>query len=290
MRRSVYMLILAMFAVVSGCTKVTTVEKEFGPVDNSGYTLLSADLETLLIEDEARVWPEDAYIGVYGSEQGENERYTIKDQGAGLASAVFYGPVVKGKIAAYYPYDPSYIGNAEGMPVVLDSEQEYDEESDVLTQFMKYTPRAFGYMQDDKLGFIYPNGILHVNIKTYEVLTIKGITISSASSKLAGLGVVRNDGMTEMTESAAQKVSLDCSAGVLSKVGDSYADFYLVVVPGTYEDLEISIELEGEAPLVRMMPPVEVRRVSADDFAITSVTIKTSGGPADFTDTPVEFE
>lgn len=291
MRKLFYILVLTMIAVVTGCTEVVTVEKEFDPVDNSGYTLLQADLETLLIENEARVWPEDAYIGVYGSEQGENERYTIKDQSAGLASALFYGPVVKGMIAAYYPYDPSYIGNAEGMPVVLDSEQEYNKEYDALTQFLKYTPRAYGYMQNDKLGFIYPNGLLHVNVKTYEVLNIKGITITSASSKLAGLGVLRYDGTTEMTESASQKVSLDCSEGVLSKDGEgAYADFYLVVVPGTYEDLEITIELEGEEPLVRPMPSIEVKRVSAEDFAVTSVTVTTSGGPADFTEIPVEFE
>ena len=291
MRKLFYTLTLAMVAVVTGCnTEIITVEKEFEPVDNSGYTLLTADMETLLLENETRVWPEDAYIGVYGSEQGENECYTIKDQSAGLASAVFYGPVVKGKIAAYYPYDPSYIGNAEGMPVVLEDEQVYNKEYDALAHFQAYTSKAFGYMQDGKLGFVYPNGILHLKVKTYEVLNIKGITLSSASNKLAGLGIVRNDGTTEMTESAAQKVHLDCSEGVLSKNGEEYSDFYFAVAPGVYEDLEISLELDEEAPFVRKVPSLEVKRVSAEDFAVTSVTVTTSGGPADFTEIPVEFE
>lgn len=291
MRKLFYILTLMVIAAVTGCnTEVITVEKEFDPVDNSGYTLLTADLETLLIENEARVWPEDAYIGVYGSEQGDNEYYTIKDQSSGLASAVFYGPVVKGKIAAYYPYDPSYIGSAEEMPVVLATNQEYNKDYDALTQFQKYTPKAFGYMQDGKLGFVYPNGVLRLNVKTYEILNIKGITLSSASHKLSGLGIVRNDGTTEMTESASQKVSLTFSEGVLSKNGEEYSDFYFVVAPGVYEDLEISLELGEDAPFVRKMPAVEVKRVSAEDFAITSVTIKTSEGPADFTETLVEFE
>ena len=288
MRKLHYMLILTMAAVISGCTEQK--EMDFEPINNSGYTILEANIESLLFDSQERMWPEDAYIGVYGSEMGENERYSIKEAGVGLRSATFYGPLVKGNVAAYYPYSPSYIGNADGMPVTLESEQTYNPEADAVAHFQAYTPRAYGYMQDGKINFVYPNGILHVSVETYETLVVKSITISSASSALAGLGIFGKDGALSMTETSQKAVVLDCGEGVLSRNGDDFTDFYMTLVPGTYEDLEISIELDGEAPFARMLPPIEVKRVSASDFAIASVSITAAGGPDDFIDTPVEFE
>lgn len=288
MRKLHYILILTMAAVISGCTEQK--EMDFEPIDNSGCTILDANIESLLFDSQERMWPEDAYIGVYGSEMGENERYSIKEAGVGLKSATFYGPLVKGTVAAYYPYSPSYIGNADGMPVTLESEQTYNPEADAVAHFQAYTPRAYGYMQDGKINFVYPNGILHVSVETYETLVVKNITISSASSALAGLGIFGKDGALSMTETSQKAVVLDCGEGVLSRNGDDFTDFYMTLVPGTYEDLEISIELDGEAPFGRMLPPIEVKRVSAADFAIASVSITAAGGPDDFIDTPVEFE
>lgn len=288
MRKLHYMLILTMAAVISGCTEQK--EMDFEPIDNSGYTILEADIESLLFDSEERMWPEDACIGVYGSEKGENECYSIKEAGVGLKSATFYGPLVKGNVAAYYPYNPSYIGNADGMPVTLDAVQIFDPAADAVDHFQAYTPRAYGYMQDGKIKFVYPNGILHVTVETYETLVVKSITISSASSPLAGLGIFGNDGALSMTETSQKAVVLDCGEGVPSRNGDGFTDFYMALVPGTYEDLEISIELDSEAPFGRMLPPVEVKRISAADFTIASVSITAAGGPDDFIDTPVEFE
>ena len=288
MRKLHYMLFLAMAVVISGCTEQK--EMDFEPIDNSGHTILEADIESLLFGGAERLWPEDACIGVYGSEQGDNECYAIKKAGVGLNTATFYGPLVKGNVAAYYPYSPSYIGNADGMPVTLAAEQVYNAESDVVDLFMAYTPRAYGYIQDGKVKFVYPNGVLHVRVETYETLVVKSITISSASSALAGLGVFGNDGALAMTETSQNAVVLDCGEGVSSRNGDDFTDFYIVLVPGSYEDLEISIELESEAPFGRMLPPVEVKRVSAADFTIASVSITATEGPDSFIDTPVEFE
>ena len=288
MRKLYFTFILIVAAVISGCTEKK--EMDFEPVDNSGYTILEANIESLLFDSRERLWPEDACIGVYGSEMGENECYSIKKAGVGLKSATFYGPLVKGDVAAYYPYSPSYIGNADGMPVTLESEQVYDSEADAVAHFQAYTPRAYGYMQEGKINFVYPNGILHVSVETYETLVVKSITISSASSALAGLGVFGNDGALAMTETSQKAVILDCGEGVPSRNGDEFTDFYLALVPGIYEDLEISIELDGEGPFGRILPPIEVKRVSAADFAITSVSITAAGGPDDFIDTPVEFE
>ena len=102
MRKLHFIFILTMAAVIAGCTVYK--DKEYEPIDDNGCTIVEADIESLLIGDDSRVWPDGAAIGVYGSELGENEMYTIKDAGVGLNSASFYGPVVKGNVSAYYPY------------------------------------------------------------------------------------------------------------------------------------------------------------------------------------------
>lgn len=288
MRKFYIIYILIMMVAFTGCTQKQ--DMDFDPVDNSGYTILEADIESLILDGEDRLWPEDSYIGVYGSEMGDNERYVMKNASAGTKTATFYGPVVKGDVAAYYPYNPSYIGNADGMPMKLDAVQAYTSGYDAVQQFLAYTPRAYGYMHDGKVNFVYPNGVLHITVETYETLLVKKIKINSPSSPLAGLGIFKSNGAFEMTETSQSEVVLDCGEGVLSKIGESYTDFYLVLVPGLYEDLEISIEIDGEAPFGRVLPPIEVQRVSAADFAIASVSVTTSGGPEDFIDTPLEFE
>ena len=88
--------ILIVMYVIAGCT--VTKQKEYPPVDDSGYTLVEADFKALLFSDKDMVWPEGASIGVYGSEQGYNEPYAIKKAGVGLGQAFFYGPVVKDEI------------------------------------------------------------------------------------------------------------------------------------------------------------------------------------------------
>lgn len=285
MRKLHYMLILTMAAVISGCTEKK--DMEFAPVDNSGYTLIEADLQTLL-GSEQRLWPADASIGVYGSEKGENERYTIKNAGVGLKNASFYGPLVKGDIVAYYPYSSSYQGKIDAMPVALESEQVYG--ADPIAHFIKYTPMAFGYMQGGKLDFVYPNGLLHVTVETFDALTVKKVTVSSQSAKLAGTGVLQNGGVLNLTGASTNLVSLDCGEGVMSRNGEKYADFYIVLLPGMYDDLALTVEIESEEPLTRVLPQFEVKRMSAEDMSITSVIIKPSSGPDDFTDNEVEFE
>ena len=68
MKKYRYIFILIAAAVIAGCT--VKKDKEYGPVDESGYTLVQADVESLLFGDDQRVWPEGAAIGVYGSEMG----------------------------------------------------------------------------------------------------------------------------------------------------------------------------------------------------------------------------
>ena len=208
--------ILIVASVIAGCT--VTKQKEYPPVDDSGYTLVEADFKALLFSDKDMVWPEGASIGVYGTEQGYNEPYAIKKAGVGLGQAFFYGPVVKGTLAAYYPYSPSYIGDAAAMPFLIESEQVYGE--DPVEMYLKYTPSAFAHMNEGKMEFHYPNALLRLTVGFAEAVKVKGLRLDSEKSGLSGLGVIMQDGTIRMTENADNHIVLNCGEGVLSRADD----------------------------------------------------------------------
>lgn len=288
MKKYRYIFILVAAAVFAGCT--VTKDKEYGPVDESGYTLIQADIESLLFGGDQRVWPEGAAIGVYGSEMGENEPFVIKYADEGLSKAGFYGPMVKGTIAAYFPYSESYIGDASAMPYTLQSEQEY--KADPVAMFLDYTQMAFASMTDGKLKFTYPNGLLNVTVDSQSAVTVKKVVITSESSKLSGMAVFLADGGVSMTESSQDYVQLDCSEGVPAKAADgSLNGFYMVVPPGTYDDLQLSIYLEGaDAPFACKVPEIKVEKISSSDFRMVTVGFRPTGGAAGFDEVEVKFD
>ena len=287
MKKYRYIFILIAAAVFAGCT--VTKDKEYGPVDESGYTLVQADVESLLFGDDQRVWPEGAAIGVYGSEMGDNEPFVIKYAGEGLKTAGFYGPMVKGTLLAYFPYSESYVGDASAMPYSIESEQVYV--SDPVEMFENYTPMAFAGMTDGKLKFSYPNGLLKVTVESRSAVTVKQVRITSAESKLSGLGVFHADSRVSMTESSQNYVELDCGDGVSATAADGTLNgFYLVLAPGTYDDLQLSVTLEGaDAPFACAIPEVEIKKISATDFSMVTVGFRPKDELAGFEEVEVKF-
>lgn len=286
--------ILIVTSVITGCT--VTKEKEFAPVDESGYTLVETDFKALLFSEEDMVWPEGAAIGVYGTEMGYNEPYTIKKAGVGRGEASFYGPLVKGQIAAYYPYDSSYIGDADAMPMNLEADQAYD--ADLKAMYLKYNPTAFAHLSYGKMDFYYPTGLLCLNLGFPEAETVKKLRLDSQTTGLSGLGVVKGDGTAHMTESASRYVTLDCGEG-LATMGedDVLTAFPVVLLPGTYDDLQVSVYLEGsEQPFVCKLPEVVIEKInaSANQMQLTTITVTLSRdgeeGPDGFVEEEVEFE
>lgn len=275
-------------AAFSGCTEKK--EMEFPAVDESGYTLISADIESLLMMEDKRVWPEDAAIGVYGSEKGSNEYYTIKNAGVGYSAAEFYGPLVKGEVAAYYPYNSRYVASVDAMPVTIEDKQVFDPQLDAVSNYLKYTPQAFGYMNDGKIDFVYPNGVLSVNFEGDEPVYITDIALISESQRISGLAVFRADGSLDMTNNSFNSVLLDCGEGTPSIADGKKTDFYVVLAPGTYSDLRLEIGFRGnDKKFICAVPEVSVERISAEGFKVSSMKIHAST-PDGFDEVEVEFD
>ena len=275
-------------AVFSACTEKKNME--FPPVDNSGHTLICADIESLLFMEGETVWPEAAAIGVYGSEKGNNEYYTIKEASEGYSSALFYGPLVKGNLTAYYPYNPSYVGSAEAMPFYIEVSQVFDPDIDIVSNYLSYTPYAFGYLSDDKINFVYPSGVLSLNFEGDEPVYVTDITVYSDSQHIAGHAAFRADGSLEMTSNSQNSVVLECGEGTPSIVNGSPTTFNVVLAPGTYTDMKLSVGFSGnDKKFICTVPEVTIKSITSEGFVVTSMKIATTV-PDGFVEENVEFD
>ena len=288
MKEKLIVLSFIAATIFSACTEKKNME--FPSVDESGYTLITADIESLLFMEGETVWPEAAAIGVYGSEKGNNEYYTIKEAGEGYSSASFYGPLVIGQITAYYPYSSSYVGSAEAMPVYIEDRQAFDPEVDIVANYLAYTPNAFGYMADDKIKFVYPNGVLSLVFEGEEAVYITDITVISDSQSISGHAVFNADGSLEMTSNSNKSILLECASAMPSLVDGKNTEFNVVLAPGTYSDLKLSIGFSGnDKKFICNVPKITVRSITAEEFTVTSMKINTSV-PDGFVEENVEFD
>lgn len=281
MKKILYIFPIAALALLMSCSKDD--QKEVLPdINQDGTTVISADIESLLLGQDNRVWPEGAYIGVFGSKKGTNEKYVMKQAGAGLQRAVFYGPLVAGEtLAAYYPWSEGFSGRADSMPANLAAFQDYSEENPVEI-FQKYCPTAYACMNGGRMKFFYPFGMLRIRVELYESIKVQDITFSSLDKAVAGTGYIFPDGTLRMSSGAATSLSLNCGEGVDSIIGEEFTDFFLTLVPGTYDNARLIITAQGEDPIVCTLDGITIPRIDASNFTLAAVSVH-STGPEGFT-------
>lgn len=282
-----YLLYISAVLALTACDK--KIPEELPPLSLDGRTVVEAKIESLLLGEDNRVWPEGAAIGVCGSISGANEKYLLRQADATLSEAVFYGPKVSGEICASYPWDPSYTGAWGRMTVALDNRQAYDPGKGPKEQFVSYSPRAFGFEKDGKLSFGYPFGVLSVKVALEEDLQVDGITLRSEALPFAGTGVVSAEGI-QFGTGASHELELVFDQPVsIRDNGGKPVPFYIVMPPFEYPDLEISFSFTGEQPFVCSAAGVSVPRIAEGSFSLLSLVI-TTDGPEGFTPVNVSFD
>lgn len=282
-----YLLYISAVLALTACDK--KIPEELPPLSLDGRTVVEAKIESLLLGEDNRVWPEGAAIGVCGSISGANEKYLLRQADATLSEAVFYGPKVSGEICASYPWDPSYTGAWGRMTVALDNRQAYDPGKGPKEQFVSYSPRAFGFEQNGKLAFGYPFGVLSIQVALEEDLQVEGITLRSESLPFAGTGVVSAEGIQFGTgASHGLELVFDQPVSIRDDEGNP-VPFYVVMPPFEYPDLEISFSFTGEQPFVCNAGGLSVPRIDAGSFSLLSMVI-TTDGPEGFTPVIVHFD
>lgn len=282
-------IVLSLTAVIALVSCVTKVPEELPPLSLEGRTTVEAKIEALLLGNDSRSWPEGATIGVFGSESGTNEKYYLRKADENLSEAVFYGPEVKGEIAACYPWTPSYSGAWGRMTAALDNRQVYNPDNGPKEQFLSYCPMAYGFESGGKLDFRYPMGLISLEVALEEDLQLEAITLSSASLPFAGTGIVTPDGI-QFGDGASHTLDLVFEGPVsIRDNSGNPVPFYIVMPPYEYPDLQISFQFAGEQPFVCKAGNLSVPRIDATAFRLLSMVIR-SDGPEGFTPVNVSFD
>lgn len=282
-----FSLFLPALLVLAAC--VRQVHEELPPLSLDGRTTVDARIESLLLGNDSRVWPEGAALGVCGSISGVNEKYVLRKADENLVEAVFYGPKVAGEVCASYPWDPSYTGSWGRMTAALDNRQAYSPSNGPKEQFLSYCPKAYGFESAGKLSFEYPFGVLSLKVALEEDLQVDGITLSSVTVPIAGTGIVTAEGL-QFGSGASHELELvfDHPVSIRDHSGNP-VPFYIVMPPFEYPDLELSVRFSGEQPFVCKAGGVAVPRIDAASFSMLSMVIH-SDGPEGFTPINVEFD
>lgn len=243
-------------------------------IDNSGETVFSADYENVKLLGQIE-WKQGETIGVFGSIQGDNERYVMEKTGAGSNTAVFYGPLVKGDVIAYHPFD-EYCEMRDGrISFWLDANQEYNPSNDAKGQFLSYCPTAFAVYGSDKiLHFQYPLGILSVQVDFNPGVLIKQMSISTTRGISGKLSVDYACNVVP-SEVAYKSISLEFGDKPVSTVSDGkLTEFFFVLPSATFEAGDIALCIVSEEETMNLsLPKIEIERVSANDFHVTSLKI-----------------
>ena len=271
--------ILSVTCLLASCS--ADGDKDMFDVARTGYTLFEADFEAVEMDGDnfEGVWDKDIAIGVFGSEAGENVKYTLKNAYDGKAAGEFYGPVVKGdRIMAYYPYSEGYARYDGGMSYTLPSTQDYTSESTLLEHFCANAGCAFAFNNsDNKLKFGYAAGLLSIQIRFNNPINITAIELVSENSNIAGVAKLNADMSVAFGSRAVKTVGVNFGQGILSKNDDGFAQYPIVLAAGQYESLKLIVKAKGYDDIICDLDPFEIERISVGDYKLTEVVVSVGG-------------
>lgn len=271
MNRYIRILLLLCSVIAMSCGAEPA--DPFDDVRLPEHTVFAADFKALTFADTSRTptWAKGDCIGIFGSEQGQNERYVLKKAGDGQQKAEFYGPEVSGeRIRAYYPYAEGYELHDGHLSFEMLPDQEWSGETTLHQQYLRYVKTAFAFSNGtDTLTFAYPQGLMTFRFFFEKDVKITGLVLTSPSRNLAGTGYVTDDWIVEMKSAVNYPVTLDCGDGV-----SPAAYVFPVVLPaGSYEDLRLAVHVGGTDPYVCHLEPVEIPVNFSGDLAMTEVSV-----------------
>lgn len=269
-------------AIISTVCLLTSCSVEGGKdifdVERSGYTLFETDFEAVDMDGQQSdfVWNKDIAIGVFGSEGGANEKYTLKKAFDGMAAGEFYGRVVYGDVMAYYPYEESYSMYGQGLSYSLAPAQNYTTESTLLDHFCRYAGYAYAFNDnDDRLNFRYASGLLTVEVGFADPITITSVELVSANSSLSGVGKIESDMSVVLGASGSKKITVDFGEGLLSVVDGMFTKYPVVMTAGQYDDVTLVLKVKGQDDIECLLEPFRIERISTGDYKVTEIVVST---------------
>lgn len=254
-------------------------------IDLSGHTIFKVDMEEIFFGGlpEDRVWQEGDMIGVFGSEQGENEGFYLKTSSEGETIAEFYGPLVKGNtIRAYFPYDRTLKGGVNGIPCSLSPVQGYDPLKNSVEFFKDCSRMAFAVLDETgEFHFRYPFGILEINMALDEPVAMTGASLSG-KNPVSGVFEINEQGLPVPTDVSQNVITLDFGGAVVPSDDSGVPAILRFVLPPAYYfagDLSLEVNVQDGQDFIVLLEDVAVERVDCSDFTVSSTTVTLSDIP-----------
>lgn len=220
-----------------------------------GHTIVDDTRNSLVDKDGERfiLWSEGDAIGLNGVTSGGNVQGILDDDSAGKKEAMFWyaKEFLEGGVAyAYYPFSANAkIVNGK-LTTTLTSKQTYSTESVFAPNvtIMVGKPDANG-----SLKFVNSCSIIEIRLKGTQ--EINYLALRSIATPLAGSGTVTIDDAEPafVLDGTNDKfeISLDLDGSIQLSATEP-TSFYFVIPPGTYSDLQVVANANGEE-LVRSL-------------------------------------
>lgn len=294
--------IVAMFSfALVACTE-RLPETQMPDVENGAITMVKATVKPLEVEGIEGVgnysWNESSILGIYGSERGVNEDYSIVKSTAGESEAYFYGNVVDGDLTIYMPHSLEGGVNALEGRVQVRSEQNYY--ASALDHLMN-NASFLATTANNEVEFDYYSGLIKVvinhNIKNISLVKVKVVNINEGPYKdfLAGYlpvadfesGIYAENGVAEVS---VKNFPEGFSATYKESTDESSAVVWVALSPGRYENLVVEVtNKDGVKVVLPVQGPFEIKRCAISEKDCVAVRVDHNNGTDDFIGVPGDF-
>lgn len=279
MKKLFFALLLAAVAL-TGCDKDETTDVVLHDVELKASIDLNAS-RVAFDQGGNFFWTVSDAIGVTTTANKSNfEKMTMKDGGAGQATATFKGSFMSGKPEGYavYPYNREHTMNGSELTYNFPTSYNYtiEDHSYFVTdgQGNSFNPAMWATIEDGSVHFKHLGGVFCIAVadmpaganQTLTVTTSKRIT-GNFTTDLAANPVLVTD------NEAGNEVTIN-----FSNAAESDRVFYVPVPTGLYEKICIAFEADGELVEVYF----ENKRVNARSLKIMRIgEFELEGGEAD---------
>lgn len=243
--------------VLASCSNVEDIQTSQNEMEDFVAVVAEGGTRTVLDATDGKgvLWSNNDALAIFRKTgKGYNTKYVLKS-GEGTSNATFsyagvYSPttstpnLVLENNYAVYPYAENITMTNEGIVnVTIPAEQTYAENTfDSNASFM------FAAKDGNDLEFMNAHALLKVALTKMpgdDDYSIQSIKLSSETKALSGAATIKmENGVPEVALSGTNKdLTLNCTNGVAVSSLDaaSAAVFYLVVTPGTYSDLKLTL-------------------------------------------------
>lgn len=313
MKKNVFYVAALLAGVLSSCSQAENLSLENEEPEQFVAVLAEGETRTMLGGDDGKsvLWKEGDALAIF-RKNAYNYKYITSENGTNSATFKYANEFTPGdegvtgidQYYAVYPYDDNddndkiTINSNKEVTVKIPNEQTYYENTfDPKAAFM------FAASPTTVLPFQNAHALLKIVLNSMpgDTYTIESIALTSESNVLSGDATIKMDAnsnpvvtLSEGHSQANNNLTLDCGEGVTIKGrttmedNDQEVPFYLVVTPGTYKVLDLSIKYKNIDAPVKMRIAHQEAQLTIGRNEIW--TIKYTCGNDEFTGTTPEFD